>query len=181
MHIQIVGLHAPNAPRLRSLLGPEYEVEALQAFPETGLVRSDVVISNSISADEAARLRCRLLHVPEGAVLDLHTSNGSVTRKGGQGKARIRTSNGSIVVTGATGALELKTSNGPVRVEADRAVVKVETSNGEVRFQGTLADGEHTFATSNGRVPTSSPAAFLSAAFSRFGMKLISQSEKRSM
>lgn len=64
MHIQIVGLHAPNAPRLRSLLGPEHEVEALQAFPETGLIRSDVVISNSIGAEEAARLRCRLVHVP---------------------------------------------------------------------------------------------------------------------
>lgn len=64
MHIQIVGLHAPNAPRLRSLLGPGHEVEALQAFPESGLLPSDVVISNSISAEEASRLRCRLLHVP---------------------------------------------------------------------------------------------------------------------
>ncbi|RZL88684.1 MAG: hypothetical protein EOP82_22160 [Variovorax sp.] len=64
MHIQIVGLHAPNAPRLRALLGPGHEVEALQAFPESGAIHSDVVISNSISADEAARLRCRLVHVP---------------------------------------------------------------------------------------------------------------------
>ena len=64
MHIQIVGLHAPNAPRLRALLGPGHEVEALQAFPEAGDIQSDVVISNSIGADEAARLRCRLVHVP---------------------------------------------------------------------------------------------------------------------
>lgn len=64
MHIQIVGLHAPNAPRLRELLGPDHEVEALQAFPETGAIQSDVVIGNSINADEAARLRCRLVHVP---------------------------------------------------------------------------------------------------------------------
>ncbi|SEB05178.1 2-hydroxyacid dehydrogenase [Variovorax sp. YR216] len=64
MHIQIVGLHAPNAPRLRELLGPGHEVEALQAFPEAGAIQSDVVISNSISAEEAARLRCRLVHVP---------------------------------------------------------------------------------------------------------------------
>lgn len=64
MHIQIVGLHAPNAPRLRALLGPGHEVEALHAFPEAGVIPSDVVISNSISADEAARLRCRLVHVP---------------------------------------------------------------------------------------------------------------------
>jgi phosphoglycerate dehydrogenase-like enzyme len=64
MHIQIVGLHAPNAPRLRELLGPGHEVEALQAFPEAGAIEADVVISNSASAGEAARLRCRLLHVP---------------------------------------------------------------------------------------------------------------------
>ncbi|MEJ8814601.1 2-hydroxyacid dehydrogenase [Variovorax ureilyticus] len=64
MHIQIVGLHAPNAPRLRELLGPGHEVEALQAFPEAGLIHSDVVIGNSIGESEAARLRCRLVHVP---------------------------------------------------------------------------------------------------------------------
>ncbi|MDM0001137.1 2-hydroxyacid dehydrogenase [Variovorax sp. J22P240] len=64
MHTQIVGLHAPNAPRLRELLGPGHEVEALQGFPASGPIQADVVISNSVSADEAARLRCRLLHVP---------------------------------------------------------------------------------------------------------------------
>jgi len=64
MKIQIVGLHAPNAPRLRALLGPAHEVEALQAFPETGPIEAEVVISNSVGAGEAARLRCRLLHVP---------------------------------------------------------------------------------------------------------------------
>ncbi|MGJ7505813.1 2-hydroxyacid dehydrogenase [Variovorax sp. GT1P44] len=64
MHIQIVGLHAPNAPRLRALLGPGHEVEALQAFPASGAIQADVVIGNNISADEATRLRCRLVHVP---------------------------------------------------------------------------------------------------------------------
>lgn len=64
MRITIVGLHAPNAPRLRKLLGPEYEVLALDGFPTTGDIEADVVISNSVSLDEAARLCCRLLHVP---------------------------------------------------------------------------------------------------------------------
>ncbi|MDM0111268.1 2-hydroxyacid dehydrogenase [Variovorax sp. J22R133] len=64
MHIQIVGLHAPNAPRLSALLGPGYEVEGLPSFPASGDIQSDVVISNGISADEAVRLRCRLVHVP---------------------------------------------------------------------------------------------------------------------
>lgn len=64
MQIKIIGIHAPNAPRLRALLGPEHDVQALESFPATGDVQADVVISNSISASEAARLHCRLLHVP---------------------------------------------------------------------------------------------------------------------
>ncbi len=64
MHIKIVGLHAPNAPRLRALLGAAHEVEALDAFPKQGPIRADVVISNSVNADEAARIECRLLQVP---------------------------------------------------------------------------------------------------------------------
>ncbi len=64
MLIKIVGLHAPNAPRLRALLGPEHEVQALESFPAAGEIQADVVISNSLSAEEAARLRCRLVHVP---------------------------------------------------------------------------------------------------------------------
>ncbi|KQP20616.1 2-hydroxyacid dehydrogenase [Pseudorhodoferax sp. Leaf267] len=64
MQIKIVGLHAPNAPRLRELLGPDHEVQALDAFPASGEIAADVVIANAIAADEAARLRCRLVHVP---------------------------------------------------------------------------------------------------------------------
>ncbi len=64
MQIKIVGLHAPNAPRLQALLGAGHEVQGLDRFPETGDIAADVVISNSIRADEAARLRCRLVHVP---------------------------------------------------------------------------------------------------------------------
>lgn len=64
MLIKIAGLHAPNAPRLRALLGPDHEVEALDAFPASGEIQADVVISNTIRAEEAARLRCSLVHVP---------------------------------------------------------------------------------------------------------------------
>ncbi len=64
MLIKIVGLHAPNAPRLRALLGAAHEVQALDAFPATGEIQADVVIANAIDADAAARLRCRLVHVP---------------------------------------------------------------------------------------------------------------------
>ncbi|QHI99908.1 hypothetical protein GT347_19130 [Xylophilus rhododendri] len=64
MKIQIVGLHAPHAPRLRKLLGEGYEVEALDAFPAEGAIEADAVIANAITAEQAARLRCRLVQVP---------------------------------------------------------------------------------------------------------------------
>ncbi|MBS0452588.1 MAG: hypothetical protein JSS14_14890 [Proteobacteria bacterium] len=64
MLIKIVGLHAPNAPRLRALLGPSHEVQPLESFPAEGPIHADVVISNSIAAGEAARLDCQLVHVP---------------------------------------------------------------------------------------------------------------------
>lgn len=64
MQIKIVGLHAPHAPRLQALLGPQHTVEGLERFPAIGPIAADAIISNSITADEAARLRCRLVQVP---------------------------------------------------------------------------------------------------------------------
>lgn len=64
MQIKIVGLHAPHAPRLQALLGPQHSVEGLERFAATGTIEADAIISNSITADEAARLRCRLVQVP---------------------------------------------------------------------------------------------------------------------
>jgi RNA polymerase sigma factor (sigma-70 family) len=118
-----------------------------------------------------------VLKVPPGAVLDLGTTNGSVKLTGGTGKVAIRTSNGSIRVAGAAGELKLNTTNGPVVVngargraevkttngaidlQVDKGVVTAHTTNGEVRVRGTLADGEHSLNTSNGRIAVTLPAA----------------------
>ncbi|ROR18051.1 phosphoglycerate dehydrogenase-like enzyme [Comamonas sp. BIGb0124] len=64
MHILIAGLHAPHAPRLQSLLGPEHRVEGIPAFADSGEIAADVVVCNQINPQQAARLRCRLLQVP---------------------------------------------------------------------------------------------------------------------
>jgi RNA polymerase sigma factor (sigma-70 family) len=116
------------------------------------------------------------VRVPAGATLHLKSSNGTVQATGGTGGINVETSNGQIqikdskgtlklntqnggiVVTGATGRAELTTSNGPIDLQAEKAVVTARTSNGEVRFRGTLADGAHTFATSNGRIALTLPA-----------------------
>jgi RNA polymerase sigma factor (sigma-70 family) len=116
------------------------------------------------------------VRVPSGAVVELHTSNGEVSLRGGSGKAdvqtsngrievkkrtgpsHLRTSNGPITVAGGTGAMDLKTSNGAITVEADRAELTAHTSNGSVHFQGTLARGEHSLHTSNGNIDLTVPA-----------------------
>jgi len=118
-----------------------------------------------------------VVRVPAGAVLDLGTSNGSVKLTGGTGKVVIKTkngtvhvtdakgeldltsSNGGIVATGARGRANIKTSNGDIELQVDQGAVTAHTSNGQVRFRGSLADGEHSLTTNNGRIALTLPAA----------------------
>jgi DUF4097 and DUF4098 domain-containing protein YvlB len=117
------------------------------------------------------------LQVPEGAALELHTSNGKVAATGktgdmlvktsngpvevkaSKGKLDLSSSNGKIVVRGGAGKLALRTSNGDIDVQSDDAVVDAETSNGNVLFAGSLGDGDHVFQTHNGKITLSLPAA----------------------
>jgi hypothetical protein len=73
----------------------------------------------------AARLR-----VPEGAILDLRSSNGSISTSGPVSDVRARTSNGPITARGPLGQIDLSTSNGSILVDGGRGLVDVETSNG---------------------------------------------------
>jgi DUF4097 and DUF4098 domain-containing protein YvlB len=139
----------------------------------------DTVRVTAKRADESIKNRSEgvdaVVKVPPGAVVDLGTSNGSVKLTGGSGKVTIHTSNGSVHVTGATGELHLTTSNGPITVagargrvdlktvngsidlQVEKGMVTAHTANGEVRLRGTLADGEHTLNTSNGRIVLTLP------------------------
>jgi DUF4097 and DUF4098 domain-containing protein YvlB len=116
------------------------------------------------------------LRVPPGARLELKTQNGKVTAsgetgdlavfttnggievKGSKGPQNLHTSNGQISVEGGSGKLDLHTSNGGIDVQAVSATVTARTSNGSIRFQGSLADGEQSFHTSNGSVVLTLPA-----------------------
>ena len=116
-----------------------------------------------------------VVQAPVGAILDLKTSNGKIKAtgetgdvvahssndgievKGSKGTLELSTSNGRIDVDGGNGKLELKTSNGNMNVRSDNALVNAETSNGAVTFKGKLADGEHSFQTSNGNLDLTLP------------------------
>ncbi len=99
------------------------------------------------------------VQVPAGAVLDLRTSNGRLDVNGATGDVTARTSNGRIQITDSTGRLELDTSNGSIEVESDSAVVSAQTSNGQIVFTGALAQGNHSFRSSNGRITLTLPAS----------------------
>ena len=116
------------------------------------------------------------LRVPEGATLDLRSSNGLITSSGPVGDVKAQTSNGPIDVRGSRGQLDLltsngpittnggsglidvETSNGPIDLTADNAIVNARTSNGPIRFNGTLAQGRSEMRTSNGSLVITLPA-----------------------
>ncbi len=120
------------------------------------------------------------LTVPNGAVLELRTSNGGVISsgpvgdvvadtsngkidiKGAAGQLNLSTSNGQITVNGGSGKLDLETSNGGIDVTADNVLVTARTSNGAVSFTGSLAAGASELRTSNAGIVITLPA---SAAF----------------
>jgi DUF4097 and DUF4098 domain-containing protein YvlB len=117
------------------------------------------------------------LRVPEGSVLELHTSNGRIDATGKSGNILARSSNGKIAITGCGGKLDVetsngdislekgadrvdaKTSNGNIAIKAVRGLVHGETSNGSIDFYGELTPGKHSFQTSNGKISLSLPAS----------------------
>ena len=116
------------------------------------------------------------LRVPNGATLDLRSSNGGITSSGSVSDVKAQTSNGSIVVRGplgqinlntsngpitldgGSGSVDVETSNGPINVTADNVVVTGRTSNGPLHFTGSLAQGHSELSTSNGDVVVTLPA-----------------------
>ena len=95
---------------------------------------------------------------PKAARLNLKSSNGRVVCEGLEGGIVATTSNGKIEVVEVRGAIDVATSNGGIEIEADDATVEAKSSNGTIKFQGTLADKEHRFKTSNGRIQLYLPA-----------------------
>ena len=116
------------------------------------------------------------LRVPDGAILDLRSSNGAITASGpvsdmkaetsngsidvrsSRGPLALNTSNGAITVNGGSGPIDVETSNGTIDITADNAVVTGRTSNGPVRFTGSLAQGRSELTTSNGNIVVTLPA-----------------------
>jgi putative adhesin len=72
--------------------------------------------------------------VPKGAVLDVTTTNGTITMRNVANRITARTTNGGVRATGLSGQVDAQSTNGTVNVElasiADR--VSLRTTNGSV-------------------------------------------------
>jgi DUF4097 and DUF4098 domain-containing protein YvlB len=152
--------------------------EALKSVDVSMTQEGDAIRIQAKTEDKQSMIQRAVaveLQTPPGATLDLHTSNGAVTISGTTGEVKVHTSNGKIEVKGSKGKLQLKTSNGAVNVEGGTNQLDVHTSNGRIsiqtgngsvtahtsnggiEFSGTLADGSHSFTTSNGSINVTLP------------------------
>lgn len=99
-----------------------------------------------------------VVKVPSASMLDLNSSNGSITARGLACPVTADTSNASIVISDAVGAVNVDTSNGSVMLHNVSGPVEADTSNAQVSV--TLADGcTHPIFvhTSNGAIHLSVP------------------------
>ena len=101
---------------------------------------------------------------PDGASIDVATSNGPIGVTGLSGTFTLRASNGPISLSGVEGEVKANASNGPISIEGGRGTFDVETANGPigVRLTGSRWDGSLTARAGNGPLTLSLPANYQS-------------------
>lgn len=101
---------------------------------------------------------------PDGAAIDVTTSNGPIGVSGLSGTFTLRASNGPISLSGVEGEVKANASNGPISIEGGRGTFDVETANGPigVRLTGSRWDGSLTARAGNGPLTLSLPANYQS-------------------
>ena len=99
-----------------------------------------------------------LVKVPSASMLDLNSSNGSITARGLACPVTADTSNANVIISDAVGAVDVDTSDGSITLHDVSGPVEADTSNAQVSV--TLADGcTHPIFvhTSNGAIHLSVP------------------------
>jgi DUF4097 and DUF4098 domain-containing protein YvlB len=99
-----------------------------------------------------------VIAAPKAARLLLKSSNGHIITEGMEGGIDAKTSNAKVEVVEGRGAIDVTTSNGGIEIEAADAVVDARSSNARITFRGSLADKDHQFKSSNGRIELFLPA-----------------------
>ena len=101
---------------------------------------------------------------PDGASIDVTTTNGPIGVSNISGTFALRASNGPISLAGVEGEVKANASNGPISIEGGRGTFDVETANGPigVRLTGQRWDGNLTARAGNGPLTLSLPANYQS-------------------
>lgn len=133
----------------------------------SGLVTITPSVPGSWKSGDAVSFEIVL---PAVAMVNVETSNGSVTIDGTTSMSKIRTSNGRVRATDCSGGLDIDTSNGSVKVLGQEGPLTVSSSNGKltVGFADGVSD-PFDLHTSNGSIRidvTSNWAGLISASTS---------------
>ena len=105
-----------------------------------------------------------IVTAPDGASIDVETSNGPIGVDGFSGTLVARASNGPISFDEVTGSIKARASNGPISVAGSRGEFDIETANGpiSVRLAGRRWDGHLTARASNGPLSVNVPSDYQS-------------------
>lgn len=101
-----------------------------------GLVSISPIVPGSWKSGDAVSFDIVL---PAVAMVNVETSNGSVTIDGTTSMSKIKTSNGRVRATDCSGGLDIDTSNGSVKVSGQEGPLTVSSSNGKLTIG--FADG----------------------------------------
>jgi DUF4097 and DUF4098 domain-containing protein YvlB len=105
-----------------------------------------------------------IVTAPDGASIDVETSNGPIGVEGFSGTLAARASNGPISLNDVNGSVKARASNGPISVAGSRGEFDIETANGpiSVRLAGRRWDGHLDARASNGPLSLTVPSDYQS-------------------
>lgn len=105
-----------------------------------------------------------IVTAPQGASIDVETSNGPIGVTGFSGTLAARASNGPISLDDTTGSIRARASNGPISITGSSGEFDIETANGpiSVRLAGRRWDGHLDARASNGPLTVRVPSDYQS-------------------
>jgi DUF4097 and DUF4098 domain-containing protein YvlB len=112
------------------------------------------LLRSSFGTDDRARV---VVHVPEGATLEVRTTVGDITADGSFGTARLETRSGNVAVGRIEGDLLLRSHSGDLNVQWVTGEARINSASGDVRC-GAIAGGAVRTASGDVDVQSSSGA-----------------------
>ncbi|MFL6275739.1 MAG: DUF4097 family beta strand repeat-containing protein [Blastocatellia bacterium] len=106
-----------------------------------------------------------LVQAPNGASLDLESTNGPIGLNGLSATVQARTTNGPISFTDVSGKIKARAQNGPINVSGNRGEYHLEAQNGPIGVDlegGQWESGELEATTQNGPLTLTLPEGYQS-------------------